>query len=43
MHLAKGETERAIGLPETPIGSLSVHGNGNLMATKLSAEQNTAS
>ncbi|HEY5376446.1 MAG TPA: site-specific integrase [Polyangiaceae bacterium] len=43
MHLAKGETERAIGLLETPITSLSVHGNGNLTATEHSADQNTAS
>jgi hypothetical protein len=43
MLLAKGETERAIGLldalPELP----RVHGNGNLTATESIADQNTAS
>lgn len=43
MHLAKGETERAIGLLETPIAGSSVHGNGNPTATAHSADQNTAS
>lgn len=43
MHLAKGETERAIGLLETPIAGSIVHGNGDLMATEHSADQNTAS
>jgi site-specific recombinase XerD len=43
MHLAQGETERAIGLLETPIAGSSVHGNGNLPATEHSADQNTAS
>lgn len=43
MHLAKGETERAIGLLETPIAGSSVQGNGNLTATEHSADQNTAS
>jgi serine/threonine protein kinase len=40
---AGGETERAIGLLETPITGLSVHGNGNLTATEHHADQNTAS
>jgi hypothetical protein len=35
MHLAKDETERAIGLLETPIAGSSVHGNGNLTAREL--------
>ena len=43
MHLAKGETERAIGLLETPIAGSSVHANGNLTATEHFADQNTAS
>ncbi len=43
MHLTKGETERAIGLLETPIAGWSVHGNGNLTATEHPADQNTAS
>jgi hypothetical protein len=38
-----GETERAIGLLETPIAGSSVHGNGNLTATESVADQNTAS
>jgi len=43
MHLAKGETERAIGLLETPFAGSSAHGNGNLTATEHSADQNSAS
>jgi hypothetical protein len=43
MHLAKDETERAIGLLETPSAGSSVHGNGNLTATEHRADQNTAS
>jgi len=45
MHLAKGEgeTERAIGLLETPFAGSSVHGDGNLTAMEHSADQNTAS
>jgi hypothetical protein len=43
MHLAKGETERAIGLLETPVAALGVRANGNLTATEQIADRNTAS
>jgi integrase len=42
MHLAKGETERAIRLLDEPFISPAVRANGNLTATEPYADQNTA-
>lgn len=43
MHLARGETERAIELLETPHAAPGVRANGNIAATEQVADQNTAS